>query len=161
MVHALERAGRHVEPGGVVILIQPHQWKRPFIAVKSPRHREPVAALVNTVFQPLITAAVGAIHTVVEEERFALVGTSHHQFGVQLTSLAELHRYLHLPPRPSRFPPGGRQRLHDLWKRRAKDAQIEVTEFLTVIALRASPPASERGPGGAKVQPSMAARSEK
>jgi hypothetical protein len=142
MVHALERAGRHVMPGGVVVLIQPHQWNRPFIAVKSPRRREPVAALVNTVFQPLVTAAVAAIHTVVEEKRFALIGTSHHQFSVQLASLVELRRYLHLPPRPSRFPAGGRQRLHDLWKRRAKDARIEVTEFLTVIALRVAPPRS-------------------
>jgi len=131
-------------PGGIVVLIQPHQWKRPFITVKSPGRREPVAGLVNAVFEPLINAAVRAIHTVVEDKRFALIGTSHHQFSVQLATLAELRRYLHLPPRPSRFPAGGRQRLRDLWKHRAKDAQIEVTEFLTVIALRtASPQKSE------------------
>jgi hypothetical protein len=38
---------------------------------------------------------------------------------------------------PPRFPPGGRQRFQTLWKARPASADIEVTEFLTLIALRA------------------------
>ena len=66
MVHALERAREHLRPEGVLVLLQPHQWKRPFIAVTSGREREPVTALVNPVFQPLINAAMAAIQTVID-----------------------------------------------------------------------------------------------
>jgi hypothetical protein len=122
---------------GVLVLIQPHQLKRPFIAITAPgTERQPVAALVNPIFQPLINAAVAAIQTVLEEGRFVRIGTSHHQFRVRLASPAYLHRYLHLSPRPPRFPAGGRRRLQDLWRSRPEGARIEVTEFLTVIGLR-------------------------
>jgi hypothetical protein len=137
MVHALERARRQLVSDGVLVLIQPHQQKRPFIAITAPgSKRQPVAALVNPIFQPLINAAVAAIQTVLEEGRFVRIGTSHHKFRVRLASPAELHRYLHLSQRPPRFPAGGRRRLQDLWPSRPDGARIEVTEFLTVIGLR-------------------------
>lgn len=137
MVHALERARQHLLPNGVLILIQPHQWKRPSIAITGSRKRQPVAALVNPVFQPLINSAMAAIQAIIDQERFGLIGTSHHRFRVRLASSAELRRYLHLGQRPPRFPAGGRQRLEALWRRRPEGARIEVTEFLTVVALRA------------------------
>jgi hypothetical protein len=126
---------------GVLVLIQPRQSKRPFIAITAPRtKRQPVAALVNPIFQPLIDAAVAAIQTVLDAGRFALIGTSHHQFRVRLASPADLHRYLHLSQRPPRFPAGGRHQLQDLWRTRPAGARIEVTEFVTVIGLRAVEP---------------------
>src|ERR1700736_2833962 len=138
MVHALERARQYLRPNGKLVLIQPHQWKRPFIAVSSVRQRQPVGALINTEFQPRIDSAMAAIRAVIDEGRFAQIGTSHHQFSVRLASLAELHRYLHLGQRPPRFPAGGRQRLHALWSTRPEGARIEVAEYLTAIALRAA-----------------------
>jgi hypothetical protein len=136
MVHALERARRHLEPGGALVLIQPNQWKRPFIAVTAGQKRQPVAALVNPAFQPLINAALGSIQLVIERGLFERIGTSNREYRVRLSSLAELRRYLHLGQRPPRFPPGARQCLHDLWRRRTTDTQIEVTEHMTVIGLR-------------------------
>jgi hypothetical protein len=105
--------------------------------VKAPGQRQRVGALINPVFKPIISAAVAAIDTVVDERLFALIGKSNHQFRVHPASPAELDRYLHLGQRPPRFPAGGRQRLTALWKSRMPGAQIEVTEFLTIIALRA------------------------
>ncbi len=138
MVHALERARHHLVPDGVIVCIQPRRIKRPFIAVTAPGLRQPVGALVNPVFEPLISAAEAAIQTVVEERRFALIGTTNHQFRVRLASCAELRRYLHLGVRPPRFPAGGRQRLEAQWRSRPEGARIEVTEFLAVIALRSA-----------------------
>jgi hypothetical protein len=137
MVHALERARQYLRPNSTLVLIQPHQWKRPFIAVSSGRRRQPVGALINTEFQPRIDAAMAAIRALVDERRFAHIGTSHHQFSVRLASLAELQRYLHLGQRPPRFPAGARQRLQAVWSKRFKGARIEVTEYVSVIALRA------------------------
>ena len=125
---------------GVLVLIQPHQWKRPFIAVSASESRQPVTALVNPVFQPLINAAMAAIQTVGEQGLFERIGMSHHQFRVRLASLSELREYLHLGQRPPRFPPGGRQRLLDLWRSQPAGARIEVTESFTVIGLRALGP---------------------
>jgi hypothetical protein len=136
MVHALERAGEHIRDDGVLVAVQPHQSKRPFVAIRTPGSRQPVGALVSPAFQPLIDAAIEAIQTVVEAGLFVRIGASHHRFRVHLASLAELRRYLHLGQRPPRFPPGGRRRLLELWRRRGPGARIEVTEFLTVIGLR-------------------------
>jgi hypothetical protein len=136
MVHALERARQVLLPNGTLVLIQPHQTKRPLVAVTSGRRRQPVAALVNPTFQPRLNAAVTAIRTVIDRGRFSQLGTSHHQFRVQLVSPADLRRYVHLAPTPSRFPSGGRQRLNDLWGTRTDGTRIEVTEFFTVIGLR-------------------------
>lgn len=136
MVHALERARDHLPGGGKVVLLQPHQVKRPSIAMVSSRGRQPVADLVNSVFQPLIDRANASIQDVVDRGLFTRVGGSHHYFRVRLEGQAELWRYLHLTQRPPRFPPGGRRRLHDLWHRRTAGAQIEVTEYLSIFALR-------------------------
>ena len=125
-------------PNGALVLIQPHQTKRPFVAITSGRRRQPVAALVNPEFQPRITAAVSAIRTVIDGGRFSHLGTSNHQFRVHMASPAELRQYVHLAPTPSRFPAGGRQRLNNLWRNRTDGTRIEVTEYLTVIGLRAS-----------------------
>jgi hypothetical protein len=123
---------------GVVVLIQPHQWKRAFIAITAPRkRRQPVVALVSPAFQPRINAAVAAIQTVVDQGMFVRIGTSHHRFRSRLKSPAELRRYLHLDQQPPRFPAGGRQRLLDLWTSSPAGARIEVTETLTIIGLRA------------------------
>lgn len=138
MVHALERARWHLRPDGTLILIQPHQQKRIFVSIVAARKREPVSWLINPVFQPLINAANAAIETVVQKDLFAHIATSHHRYRVRLANPAELHRYLHLGQRPPRFPPGGRQRLHTLWKQRSPGARIEVTEFMTMIVLRAN-----------------------
>jgi len=136
MVHALERARQHLVPGGVLVCIQPRRMKRPFIAVTAPGQRQPVGALVNSVVEALISAAEAAIQTVVERRQFAPIGKSHQQFRVRLANPGELHRYLHLGQRPPRFPAGGRQRLQALWSNRPEGARIEVTEYLSVIALR-------------------------
>lgn len=136
MVHALKRARQHLVPNGVVICVQPRRSKRPVIAVKAPGLRSPVGALINPVFEPLISAAEAAIDSVVDERLFALVGKKNHQFRVRLASPTALDRYLHLGQRPPRFPAGARKRLRALWKTRTSGAQIEVTEFLAVVALR-------------------------
>jgi hypothetical protein len=138
MVHALERARQHLVPDGMLVCIQPHVLKRPFIAITAPGMREPVAALVNPVFQPFITSAMAAIQTVLEKRQLAMIGKSDHQFRVRLASPAELHRYIHIGQRPPLFPAGGRKRLQALWRTRPEGARIEVTEFMTVIALRAT-----------------------
>lgn len=136
MVHALTRARQHLVPNGVLICVQPRRGKRPFIAVKAPRLRLPVGALINPVFEPLISSAEAAIDSVVDEQLFALIGKKNHQFRVRLGNPAELDRYLHLGQRPPRFPAGGRQRLRAWWKSRPPGAQIEVIEFMAVAALR-------------------------
>ena len=136
MVHALERARQVMLPNGALVLIQPHQTKRPLVAVTSGRRRQPVAALVNPTFQLRLNAAVSAIQTVIDGGLFSHLGTSHHQFRVHLASPDELRQYVHLAPTPPRFPAGGRQRLNDLWRIRTEAARIEVTESFTVIGLR-------------------------
>jgi len=138
MVHALERARQHLVPGGVLVCIQPRRIKRPFIAITAPGQRQPVGALVNPVFEPLISAAEAAIQAVVQEQQFALIGKTHRQFRVRLAGPSELRRYLHLGLLPSRFPAGGRQLLQAQWRSRPAGARIEVTEFLAVIALRST-----------------------
>jgi hypothetical protein len=136
MVHALERARQALLPNSPLVLIQPHRTRRPLVAITSGLRRHPVAALVNSTFQPRLDAAVSAIRTVIDRGHFSQVGTSHHQFRVHLASPADLRRYVHLAPTPSRFPPGGRQRLIDLWRSRTEGARIEVTESFTVFGLR-------------------------
>jgi len=138
MVHALRRARQHLKRDGALVCIQPHRIKRPFISVAGHGHRWPVVSLINPAFQPLISSAEAAIETVVSEGLFVLIGTTNHQFRVRLRNPNQLDRYLHTGQRPPRFPAGGRRRLETLWKSRAAGAQIEVTEFMAIIALRAS-----------------------
>jgi hypothetical protein len=138
MVHALERAREHLVPGGALVCIQPHRTQRPFISVVAPGQRDAVGALINPAFKLSILSANAAIRAAVDERRFALIGTTNHQFRIRLASPAELRSHLNLAPRPSRFPPGGRKRLDALWRSRPKAAQIEVIEYFTVFALRST-----------------------
>lgn len=136
MVHALERARWHLVPGGVLVCVQPRTKLRPFIAVAGAGGRRPVGALINPVFEPVIGAAEATLDGVVADGRLELIGRANRQFRVNLKSLAELRRYIHLGQRPPRFPPGARKRLQELWKLRTPGSRIEVTEYLAVIALR-------------------------
>jgi hypothetical protein len=138
MVHALARAREHLVPGGALVCIQPHRTKRPFISVVAPGQRHAVGALINPAFTPSILSANAAILALVDDRRFALIGSTNHQFRSRLASPAELRRYLNLAPRPSRFPAGGRKRLDALWRSRPHAAQIEVIEYFTVFALRST-----------------------
>jgi hypothetical protein len=147
MVHALERASRQVGRDGAVVLIQPHVRNRPAIAIADGRRRKPVARLANPVFQPLIEAANGAIAEVVADGMLEPAGRIDGRYRVRLDSLAELDRYLHLSPRPPRFPAGGRRRLLEAWRRRKRESRIEVTEFFTVLALRLPGAATVPGTG--------------
>lgn len=121
----------------MLLLIQPHQHKRPFIAITAGRKRQPVAALISPIFQPLIDSAMASIQTVLDERLFEPVAKSDHRFKVRIANAAELERYLHLGQRPPRFPRGGRTRFERLWKARPAGAKIEATEFMTIMSLRA------------------------
>ena len=129
-------------PGGVLICIQPRRLKRPFIAVRAPGQRQPVASLINPASERLLSAAEAAIETVVAKRLLVRIGKKNHQFRVRLANPTELDRYLHTGQRPPRFPAGGRSRLQALWKSRRPGAQIEVTEYMVVIAMRAVDKAS-------------------
>ena len=123
--------------GGIAVVIQPHQYKRAHVSIASARKRQPVTATINPAFQPLINAANEAIQTVIDERLFRWVATSHHSHSVRLENPTALHDFFHQGQRPPRFPRGGRKRFEALWKSRPANAQIEVTEFLTIISLRA------------------------
>ena len=123
--------------GGVLICIQPRRIKRPFIALTSPGRRTPVVGLINPASESLLSAAEAAIDTIVSRQLAVLVGKTQHQFRVRLANPHQLDAYTHTGQRPPRFPGGGRQRLRSLWKSRKPGTQIEVTEFMSIIALRA------------------------
>jgi len=137
MVHALERARRHLAVGGFLICIQPHRTRRPFIAVRAPGRRQPICELINPVFQPLIDSANGAIASIVERGLVSLIRAENHQFRVRVGNPSQLRHYLSDGVRPPRFPAGGRKRLLEAWRARPSAAWIEVTEHMTVIGLRA------------------------
>jgi hypothetical protein len=138
MVHALERARRHLAPGGFLICLQPHRTKRPLIAVRSGVRRELICALINPVFQPLIDCANAAIVAIVETGLVSLIRAENHLFRVRIANPSQLRQYLSGGIRPPRFPPGGRRRLVEAWRSRPQGAWIEVTEYMTVVGLRAS-----------------------
>jgi len=138
MVHALERARRHLAPGGFLVCIQPHRTRRPFIAVRSPGRRQPICELINPVFQPLIDSANGAIASIVESGLVSLIRAEHHQFRVRIASPSQLRLYLTDGIRPPRFPAGGRKRLLEVWGARPSGAWIEVTEHMTVVGMQAT-----------------------
>jgi hypothetical protein len=137
MVHALELARRKLVPGGALVCIQPHATKRGSVAITALALRQPVSDFVNPAFQPRITAAMAAIGSMVEQRRLALVGTTSHRYRVRVASLAALRRYMHLAANPPRFPAGGAKRLRAMWRARPEGARIEVSEFFTIVALRA------------------------
>jgi len=138
MVHALERARRHVACGGAVVCIQPHRTRRPFIAVRSGGRRVAIGPLINPVFQPLIDSADAAIAAVVARGLFTQIGRRDSHFRVRLPNPTQLHRYLHENPRPPRFRPGDKMRLLQIWRESPAGAAIEVTETMTVIGLRST-----------------------
>jgi len=137
MVHALERARRHLAPGGFLICIQPHRTMRPLIAVRAPGRREQICELINPVFQPLIDSANGAIASIVERRLVSLIRAENHEFRVRVANPSQLRSYLSDGIRPPRFPAGGRKRLLEAWRARPSGAWIEITEHMTVIGLRA------------------------
>ena len=137
MVHALRRARQHLAPRGVLVSFLPRPLKRPHIVVTAGRLRQPVGVLINPVGESVLASAERAIGAVVEEGLFIPMGRRNDGFRVQLASIGQLDRYLRTGPRPPRFPSGARARLKALWRFRKQAARIEVTEYLTVIALRA------------------------
>jgi hypothetical protein len=136
MVHALRRVGQQLEAGGTLVLLQPHHKRRPTVGIKAGARRTPIATLINPAFQPLVESAMASIRRVIAAGDFEQVGKANHRFRVELFSISELDRYMHLSQRPPRFPPNGRKRLLDHWTRRSSGALIEVSEYFTVIALR-------------------------
>ncbi len=126
-----------IKATSALVFVQPRRLKRTFIAATARGQRWPVAGLISPVFEPLISAAERVIDGLVAQRLFVLIGKKNHQFCVRLANPTQLDRYLHTGQRPPRFPAGGRSRLQALWKSRRPGAQIEVTESMAVIAMRA------------------------
>jgi len=137
MVHALQRAGRRLRPGGTLVSIRPHRTWRPAIAITAQGRRFLVARLVNPSFDRNLRYAEAALDRVVRDGWFRLAGFVPARYRAYLDRPSQVRTYLELinPPRP-RFPPGGRARLDELWRSAPPDARIEVTESLVVTALR-------------------------
>ena len=137
MVHALQRAGRRLTPGGVLISLRPHRTWRPAIAITAPGYRQPIARLVNPAFDRNLRSAESALDRVVRDGWFTGAGAQSSRSRIYLDRPSPMRTYLELiePPRP-RFPPGGRARLNQLWNSAPRAARIEVTEYLVVTALR-------------------------
>jgi len=137
MVHALQRTGERLRPGGVLISLRPHRTWRPAIAITAPVYRLPIARLVNPGFDRNLRSAESALDRVVHNGWFTLAGARPSRYRIYLQRPSQMRTYLELinPPRP-RFPPGGRARLHRLWNSAPPAARIEVTEYLVITALR-------------------------
>jgi hypothetical protein len=137
MVHALQRAGSRLRPGGMLLSIRPHRTWRPLVAIRTPQRRTPITHLLNPAFDRYLAAAESALDRVVSEGSFTLAGTAPARYRIRLDNLSQLRTYLELinPPRP-RFPPGSRAHLAALWQSAPRGARIEVTESLTLTALR-------------------------
>jgi hypothetical protein len=137
MVHALQRAGQRLRPGGALISLRPHRTWRPAIAITAPGSRLPVARLINPRFDRNLRSAESALERVVREGWFTLAGARSSRYRISLQRPSQMRTYLELitPPRP-RFPPGGRARLHRLWSEAPAGARIEVTEYLVITVLR-------------------------
>ena len=137
MVHALQRAGQRLRPGGMLISLRPHRTWRPAVAIIAPGYRLPVARLVNPAFDRNLRSADSALDRVVDEGWFIPAGARSSRFRIFLQRPSQMRTYLELisPPRP-RFPRGGRARLHELWASAPRGARIEVTEYLVINVLR-------------------------
>jgi hypothetical protein len=137
MVHALQRAGRRLRPGGVLISLRPHRTWRPAIAIIAPGYRLPIARLVNPSFDRNLRSAESALDRVVRDGWFRLAGARPSRYRIYLDRPSQMRTYLELisPPRP-RFPPGGRARLHRLWETAPPRARIEISEYLVITVLR-------------------------
>jgi hypothetical protein len=140
MVHALQRAGRRLRPGGLLISLRPHRTWRPAVAITAPGYRLPITRLVNPAFDRNLRSADAALQRVVDEGWFTAAGARSSRFRIFLQRPSQMRTYLELinPPRP-RFPRGGRARLHELWKSAARGSRIEVTEYLVIDVLRRRP----------------------
>ena len=137
MVHALQRAGRRLRSGGMLISIRPHRTWRPAIAISAPGSRLPVARLVNPAFDRNLRFADSALERVVRDGWFRLAGARSSRYRIYLRRRSQMRTYLELiePPRP-RFPPGSRARLYRMWESAPPGARIEVTEYLVITVLR-------------------------
>ncbi len=139
MVHALQRAGRRLKKGGVLVSIKPHRTWRPSIAITSPGRRVEVTRLANPYFERNLQSADAALARVVKTNWFSLLGERPSRYRIYLDRPSQMRSYLELinPPRP-RFPPGGRARLLSLWRAAPLGSRIEVIESLLITALRRS-----------------------
>jgi hypothetical protein len=137
MVHALQRAGNRLKPGGVLISLRPHRTWRPAVAITAPGYRQPIARLVNPTFDRNLRSAEAALERVIHDGWFTLAGARPSRYRINLWRPSQMRTYLELinPPRP-RFPPGGRARLNRLWTSAPPAARIEVTEYLVITVLR-------------------------
>src|SRR5256886_15683145 len=137
MVHALQRAGQRLRPGGSLISIRPHETQLPLVSVITPSRRIPIARLPTPGFDDRQSAADAALERVVAEGRFALRGIRNHRYRSLLEHPSQLRTYLELliPPRP-RFPPRRRAHLLDLWRSRPRGSRIEIAEWIVMTALR-------------------------
>ena len=136
MVHALQRAGLRLRPGGGLISIRPHPTWRPLVSILTGKRRIPVARLINPDFDRYLRATEAALQRVVDEGWFGNARRRSREYRICLDNLSQLRSYLELinPPRP-RFPPGTRAHLEALWKSVPPGARIEVTESMVVNAL--------------------------
>src|SRR5260370_23329728 len=99
MVHALQRVGQRMQPGGSLISIRPHRTWRPSISIIAPSGRGPVARLLNLAFDSRLSAAEAALARLVAEGRFTPARPRDHPYPPLLDSPAHLRTYHHfLPP---------------------------------------------------------------
>ncbi len=84
MVHALRRAGNRLVPGGHLISIWPHPGWRPLVSIVTSAQRMPVARLINPGFDRRLETAEAALHRVVDEGSFTLVGIQPHRYRARL-----------------------------------------------------------------------------
>lgn len=137
MVHALQRAGIRLRPGGTLISIRPHWTWRPSIAIVANGRRLPVTELLTGSFESNLDSAEAALERVVNDGWFALARVQAARWRTYLDRPSQMRTYLELitPPRP-RFPPGARAHLYRLWASMPRGARIEITEPLVMTALR-------------------------
>lgn len=137
MVHALQRAGGRLRPGGTLVSIRPHRTWRPLIAVVTRGRRTPVTELTFTPFESNLDAAEAALERVVEQGWFAQAGIVQKRWRTYLDRPSQVRTYMELisPPRP-RFPPGSRARLNAVWEHAGPGARIEISEPLVITILR-------------------------
>lgn len=141
MVHALQRAGDRLFPGGVLISIRPHRTWRPSIAIVAHGRRLPVTELLITPFATNLASAEAALDCVVREGAFTLLGIRGARWRTYLERPSQMRTYMELitPPRP-RFPPGARPRMHEMWEAMQPGGGIEITEPLAMNVLRKREP---------------------
>src|SRR5438128_12096256 len=107
MVHALQRAGLRLRPGGGLISIRPHPTWRPLVSILTGKRRSPVARLINPGFDRYLRATEAALQRVVDEGWFGNARRRSREYRSCLDNLSELRPYLVLIiPLRKRCPPG-------------------------------------------------------